>query len=221
MARVKETSLPLPSRHRSVDRVGQGGVKKHQYYKRDTGFVVIKIQAHFQFSADWYRQGEVCTLVKQYYVVLRSVLRTRSHLRRCLSRCRHCRIFFLTHPRNAGRRDLRCPFGCREAHRRQRSIERSVAYYTTEEGKAKKKIQNGKRVQGEARAPANHPLREAPLDFQAGIVGYIAMVAGLIEGRRVSEEEILQMVVRAMRQHSMARRRRMDYVVAQLKKNGP
>jgi hypothetical protein len=27
--------------------------------------------------------------------------------------------------------------------------------------------------------------------------------------------------VRAMRQHSMARRRRMDYVVAQLKKNGP
>jgi len=47
------------------------------------------------------------------------------------------------------------------------------------------------------------------------------MVAGLIEGRRVSEEEILQMVVRAMRQPSMARRRRMDYVVAQLKKNGP
>jgi len=27
--------------------------------------------------------------------------------------------------------------------------------------------------------------------------------------------------VRAMRQHSMARRRRMDYVVAQLQKNGP
>ena len=158
--------------------------------------------------------------MKQYYVVLRSVLRSRSQLRRCLSRCRHCRIFFLTHPRNAGRSDLRCPFGCREAHRKQRSIERSVAYYTTEQGKAKKKLQNGKRVQGKARADANHPVTGA-LEFHAGIVGYIAMVVSLIEGRRVGKEEIFQILVRAMRQHSMVRRRRMDYVVAQLKKNGP
>ena len=47
------------------------------------------------------------------------------------------------------------------------------------------------------------------------------MVASLIEGRRVSEAEIVQMLVRSMRQHSMARRRRMDYVVAQLQKPGP
>jgi hypothetical protein len=37
----------------------------------------------------------------------------------------------------------------------------------------------------------------------------------------VSEAEILQMLVRAMRQHSMVRRRRMDYVVAQLHQHGP
>jgi len=47
------------------------------------------------------------------------------------------------------------------------------------------------------------------------------MVASLIEGRRVSEAEMLQRLVRAMRQHRMARRRRMDYVVAQLQKSGP
>jgi hypothetical protein len=52
-------------------------------------------------------------------------------------------------------------------------------------------------------------------------VGYVAMVVSLIESRRVSEEEILQMWGRAMRQHSMARRRRMDYVVAELQKNAP
>jgi hypothetical protein len=51
-------------------------------------------------------------------------------------------------------------------------------------------------------------------------VGYVAMVASLIEGRR-GQEEILQMLLRAMRQHSMARRRRMDYVVAQLNQHGP
>jgi hypothetical protein len=159
-------------------------------------------------------------LVKQYYVVLRSVLRNRSHLRRCLCRCRHCRIFFLTHPRNVGRSDLRCPFGCREVHRKQRSTERSVAYYATAEGKTKKKTQNGKRSQGGVRRDANPPVHEA-LDFPAGTLGYIAMVASLIEGRRVSEAEMLQRLVRAMRQHRMARRRRMDYVVAQLQKSGP
>ena len=157
--------------------------------------------------------------MKQYYVVLRSLLRSRSDLRRCLSRCRHCWIFFLTHPRNAGRSDLRCPFGCRDAHRKQRSTERSVAYYTTAEGKAKKQVQNGKRSQGAARAGAP-PVTGTP-PFPAGVVGYVATVASLIEGRRVSEEEIRQMLARAMRQHSMARRRRMDYVVAQLQKHGP
>lgn len=158
--------------------------------------------------------------MKQYYVVLRSVLRSRPHLRRYLSRCRHCRIFFLTHPRNAGRRDLRCPFGCREAHRRQRSTERSVAYYATAEGKGKKKMQNGKRVPHAVRAQANPPVRGA-LELAAGIVRYAAMVASLIERRGVSAAEMLQRLVRAMRQHSMARRRRMDYVVAQLHKRGP
>jgi len=213
-------SLSLPSRHQGVDRVGQGHVKQHQYYKRNPGFVVMQIQAHFHFRLDWYREGEVRALVKQYYVVLRSVLRSRSHLRRCLSRCRHCRIFFLTHPRNAGRRDLRCPFGCREAHRKQRSTERSVAYYATSEGKVKRKMQNGKRAQGGVRADVNPPVPEAP-EFPAGMVGYVAMVASLIEGRPVSEEEIVGMLVRTMRQHSMARRRRVDYVVAQLNQHGP
>ena len=212
--------MSLPSRHRSVDRVGQGHVKQHQHYKRDPGFVIVQIQAHFHFRPDWHHQGEACALVKQYYVVLRSVLRSRADLRRCLRRCRHCRIFFLTHPRNAGRRDLRCPFGCRQAHRKRRSTERSVAYYATAEGKAKKKMQNGKRAQAGVHAEANPPA-PAALEFPTGIVGYAAMVASLIEGRRVSEAEILQVLLRAMRQHSMARRRRMDYLVAQLQQHGP
>ena len=158
--------------------------------------------------------------MKQYYVVLRSVLRSRPDLRRCLSRCRHCRIFFLTHPRNAGRTDLGCPFGCREAHRKQRSTERSVAYYATAEGKTKKKMQNGKRSQGEAPADAHPPIPGSP-ELPARMVSYVAMVASLIEGRRVSQEEIVRMWLRAMRQHSMARRRRIDYVVAQLNQYGP
>ena len=163
----------------------------------------------------------------QYYVVLRSVLRTRTELRKCVTRCRHCRIFFLTHPRNAGRRDLGCPFGCKEAHRKRRSIQRSVEYYSTDEGKTKKKIQNGKRSQGDVRADHNQQaisgrrLERDGVRLDAVIVGYVRMVTSLIEKRRVSENEIVEMLVRAMRQHSIARRRRMDYVLAYLKKNAP
>jgi hypothetical protein len=162
----------------------------------------------------------VCALVLQYYVVLRSVLRSQSHLRRCLRRCRHCRIFFLTHPRNARRRDLRCPFGCRQAHRKRRSTERSVAYYATVEGKAKKKMQNGKRARSGG-GPAPAPPEAGVLELHAGMVHYAAMVASLIEGRRVGEAEMIRRLARMLRQHSMARRRRMDYVVAQLQKIGP
>lgn len=223
----QKKSPSLPSRRRSVDRVGQGCDKKHPYHKRGAGFLVIKIQEHFQFIPHWYRQGEVRAFVGQYYVVLRTVLRTRTELRRCVARCRHCRIFFLTHPRNAGRRDLGCPFGCKEAHRKRRSIQRSVEYYSTEEGKTKKKIQNGKRGPGEGRADPNHePVRGRQLErdgilLDVVMVGYVRMVTSLIEGWRVSEDETVEMLVRAMRQHSIARRRRMDYVLAYLKKNAP
>jgi hypothetical protein len=96
-----------------------------------------------------------------------------------------------------------------------------VAYYTTAEGKVKKKLQNGKRVRrGRGHVGATGPETEA-LEWQASIVSYVAMVASLIEGRRVSQAEMLGRLVRALRQHSMARRRRMEYVVAQLAKHGP
>jgi hypothetical protein len=166
--------------------------------------------------------------VGQYYVVLRSVVRGRTELRRCVRRCRHCGIFFLTHPRNAGRQDLGCPFGCKEAHRKRRSTERSVKYYATDEGKVKKRIQNGKRSQGNAGpddkaqpVAGDRQLERDGIRLDAAMVGYVRMVTSLIEARRVSEEEIVEMLVRALRQHGMARRRRIDYVVAYLKKNGP
>ncbi len=164
--------------------------------------------------------------MKQYYVVLRSVRRTRAEVRLWTTRCRECRIFFLTHPRNTGRHDLRCPFGCRDTHRKRRSTERSVEYYNTEEGKAKKKVQNGKRGQSE-RGPVEvlggdepEPEREG-IRWDTGIVEYVQMMTRLIEGWPVSRQEILEMLIRSMRQHSIVRRRRMDYVLAYLKENAP
>jgi hypothetical protein len=200
----------------------------------------------------------VRSVALSYYYVLRSILRDHPELRgRCLTRCCHCGIFFLTHPRNAGRQDLRCPFGCREAERRQRSTERSVAYYRTPEGKIKKQLQNSKRrqsrdvsQQGEVvegsscpgsggsppppddgacegicpRPESTLPPRSEPEPlprFDRELVLYLVMVLGLIERRVMSPAEVEGLCRQVVRQHSIARRRRLDYAVWYLNNRPP
>jgi hypothetical protein len=159
----------------------------------------------------------VAALVVDYYWLLRSVLRTKPLRRRCLTRCRHCRIFFITDPRNAGRKDLGCPFGCKEALCKRASTQRSGDYYRGEVGKFKKRIQNGKR-----KAPVKSAQPEPDsASWKASMVEHVRMVSSLIEGRRVSRREVLEMLARVLRQHTMARRKRIDHTVAWLHENPP
>lgn len=172
-------------------------------------------------------------VVLSYYSLLRLILRGRPELRRCLCHCRHCGIFFITHPRNAKRTDLGCPFGCRETCRKQRSTERSVAYYRTSEGRLKKRLQNERRRQSglvsesgdqgeekEQRRGAKKP-RSPTGGESLGIEEYLAMVISLIERRQVGVEELQGLLARIMRQHSIAYRRRVDYVVGEQQKSPP
>jgi hypothetical protein len=107
--------------------------------------LAIQLAAHFRFVKGWYRRGPVVVLVLAYYAVLRSGLRVQPELRRRRTRCRHCGIFFLTHPRKVGRRDLGCPFGCRAAHRRRQCNQRTAACYREEAGRDKQRALNAKR----------------------------------------------------------------------------
>ena len=158
---------------------------------------------------DWHRRGEVRALVQEYHVLLRLALRARPHLSGCLARCRDCGIFFPTHPRNAGRRDLRCPFGCRQAHGKHCSTQRSVAYYRTEQGRFKKSMNNQKRKRRQSGAAGpNRPDREGMAAearrYDEAMVEHVRMVTGLIEGRKVSRQEVLEMLAREeKRQHSI------------------
>lgn len=160
-------------------------------------------------------------------MLLRSVLRAKPHLRVGLTRCRQCGIFFLTHPRNAGRHDLRCPFGCREAHRRQASARRSAAYYCDPKGKRKKRDLNQRRPRQycppkptppppRPRRPKRRRSRWNPL-----LVEYVRMVASLIEGRRISSGQVRRMLAQKLRQPSLVRRRKIDQTVAWLNKAPP
>ncbi|HEX8816520.1 MAG TPA: hypothetical protein VF753_13570 [Terriglobales bacterium] len=92
-----------------------------------------------------------------------------------------------------------------------------MAYYRTAEGKEKKKLQNGRRGQ---KKPADLVgERKGMRTFDSDLVRYLATVVSLIEARRVSEEEIREMLARAVRQHRMVRRRRIDYVLHYLRNN--
>jgi hypothetical protein len=143
-----------------------------------------------------------------YYAQIRSLLRERPDLRPCLKRCRHCRIFFFTHPRNAGRDDLRCGFGCRETHRRQRDNRRIADYYR--ENPDKKRRQNRKRYLHTARIcrKIDAPPRSEP---PVPIIEHVRMVVSLIERRWVGLEEIRELLAKKGRQHRMAWRRRGAY----------
>lgn len=179
----------------------------------------------------------------------------------------------MTHPRNAGRRNLRCPFGCRQHHDRQRSAERSAAYYQTHAGKRKKQGHNRRRglassaespVAGESQPPsapardgstdavavlgtaiaASPPqprLPEPPTEAQlcraelrldgvvvdessltsSPVMPYLRMLVSLIEGIAFTSAELLQLLRRALRQRSIAMRKRGDYVLSFLRKHPP
>jgi hypothetical protein len=100
----------------------------------------------------------------------------------------------LTHPRNAHRNDIDCPFGCREARRKRKSTERSTAYYRTPEGKIKKQQQNARRG-GCGKASV--------IKVDRPLIAHLKVVTSLIEGRSVALSEIFAMVRRILRQPSL------------------
>jgi hypothetical protein len=164
----------------------------------------------------------VFDLVVSYYFVLREMLRSRPDVRPCLTRCQHCRIFFLSHPRNLGRKDLGCPFGCRDAHRRQRSTRRSVKYNRTEAGKMKKAQLNARRRQaGDPELEPEEAIESDEIEFDPEIVTHIVMVTSLIEGFAVSRRQVVAMLRQMVRQHSIFRESRRDYLVRWLREHPP
>lgn len=187
-------------------------------------FFAIQIQEHFRFEAGWYRTGVVAGLVLQYYALLRSVLRTRAKLRPCLTRCWHCRIFFLAAACNAGRKGG-CPFGCAATHRRREWKRNSAKYYQGPEGQRKKSAHNQRRKTEDARPPPLAPAPPEPPESKVKIpgllVGYVQRVVSVIEGRWVSREEILSMLAKEKSQHNLVRQRRIDQIMRSLHERPP
>lgn len=168
---------------------------------------------------------------------------------------------------------MRCPFGCRLHHRRQRGNARSRKHNQTDKGRANKKKRNiAARTKDGQAAPngtaprpreqssqltadspsadfadvtkVDEPPTVAPsveseailehltlnlngfaLDVRAlvnsRILPYVRMVASVLERRRISRQELIAALLASMRQRSMARAPRREYVLRYLNQHPP
>ena len=275
--------LALPPRCVGVERVGRGHAKNDPHHNREPVAFAVAVAEVFDFREDWHQDDRAIPLVRQYQLTLDAVLRRHPDLRDCAVRCRQCGIRFFTHPRNAGRRDLRCPFGCRPHHRRQRGNARSRRHYQTVEGRRNKKRLNGQRgtagkdAQSTAPperdlppSPVGRPTLEQPSDarirpisgpergselatphaipptslehanllenaafawegllldeatvWNSPVLPHVLMVASVIEGRTIHRAELLAALRNTMRQRSIGRWPRREYVVRYLNHHPP
>lgn len=176
--------------------------------------IFLKIQALFQPVSDWYQNLKSSVLIGRYLYLVNFIVSRRAVLQNCLVSCKHCQIPFITYPCNAGRKDLGCPFGCREFLRSENSKKRSIEYYQTDDGKKTKKRLNQKRCLDLSEKPQDNPQLLQPvsspsennisddLTTKDRWISYLQSVVSFIEGRRFSGEEIANLV-KILRQHSL------------------
>jgi hypothetical protein len=222
----------------------------------------VGVAEFFSFREDWHQDERAIPLVRQYQQALTAALADHPDLANCAVCCCHCGIRFLTHPRNAGRMDLGCPFGCRAHHRRQLARQRSRAHYRTEAGRRNKKRWNaarqdrsraltGNATPAVAERPTSEPARasrdpspaaaaslvvlpplrvhlplagfvlDEPTLIRSRMIPYLLRIVPLLEGRPVTREELLGRLRKSLRQRSIARLSRREYVLRYLQQHPP
>lgn len=95
---------------------------------------------------------------------------------------------------------MRCPFGCRECHKKKSSDARSQAYNSSPDGKKKKETLNARRSQNDG----GDPPRSMP--EANALIRYLQFLVAAIEKRHARVEEILHFLrwcEERLRQHPL------------------
>ncbi|MEI8231191.1 MAG: hypothetical protein WCG32_01285 [Actinomycetes bacterium] len=112
------------------------------------------------FEPGWFRQSGLQDLSSEYLRAIHLVNEDHGAVT-ALAQCRDCEIHFLTVASNGGRLDMRCPLGCRQHSKEQKSSVRSTEYYQTEQGLIKRKALNRKRSESGPGEPS--PGKQSPI----------------------------------------------------------
>ena len=144
------------------------------------------------WERNWYKKEDVREYISAYYKTIREIIQTANRRYWELTRCADCKIYLITSCSNRGRADIRCPFGCREYHKKKSSKDRSTAYYQTDYGIIKRRIQNAKRDRGSLKCSTEDEKEKASSseEKKESFVGHVRLILSLIEGRFISCQEI-------------------------------
>lgn len=151
------------------------------------------MQKFYEPDVDWYRNEDAISRLKDYYKTLRKVLRETSCKHRVLKRCPECHIYFLTHPGNRNRKDIRCPFGCRAHQKQIKSAKRSSKYYKSVNGGKKKKTSNDKRYINSFKKIKRKPS-QADKKQREAFLSYLRWILSLTEGRHISKRAVKKLL---------------------------
>jgi hypothetical protein len=122
---------------------------------------------------------------------------------------------------------LGCPFGCADEHRQREWRRTSAEYYKDPDGKRRKSQHNQRLRDRRKAAGALEKVPEPPRppkakeEIPTTLVSYVQRVVGAIERRKVSREEILEMLAKEKSQHSLVRQRRVDQIIRSLHERPP
>ena len=170
-------------------------------------FALVIMRMLYINNEIWYKSEEVRAQTIRYYSKTRNISHHVKRKRRVLACCKNCRIYFLTSPSNRGRKDLRCPFGCRKIHKREASKNRVKSYRKTNKGKKTKQDLNKNRYllsKKHKKKAVEKKCMEA--EKTGSFMGYLRFITSLIEGRFISWQEIKNILLgyfKKWRQHPL------------------
>jgi len=172
---------------------------------------ILEIHDQYKDAVDWYSKIPKKPLVSEYFRLIKLIIETIPVFEGCLIYCKRCQIPFITHPCNAKRKDIGCPFGCREAIHKINLKQRSDKYNKSEKGKRNKRLLNEKRCLKESQENpvttfsmnSNSTDNNAPVKKSESVIySYLISILSLLEGRRISMNEILALA-KKVRQRSL------------------
>lgn len=160
------------------------------------------MKASYRGEREWFNNNSLGPLYGKYLSLVGQI--SAAFPRLILTACPQCLVTFLTCSSNRGRGDIRCPFGCRDGHKKAASHSRVKAYYSAPEGKSKKQIQNEKRKRGRSKdRPCDSPIRSSKVDLY---LLYLQFLLSIISGEAPTLGEVFSLVNRigaVWRQHGL------------------
>lgn len=181
-------------------------IYKFNEIREEIIFIIVLMRMLHKYEKEWYKHKDIRVQVSRYYSKVRGISKTTRAKYRILTHCADCGICFLTASSNRGRKDIRCPFGCRKQHKKEASKKRVNEYRKTPKGKRNKEKLNENRYRQSNKSSEKTEKEKSPSEEKGSFVGYVRFIVSLIECRFISWKEMKNILLeyfKKWRQHPL------------------